>query len=141
MDQPGPVDRTARCERQIAIRCQPKPTRIQTRIEVAGVQLEQVGKAWRVLRGGGNDLDIRGWPRWHGAGERMVDLVGIEPTTSSMPWKRAPSCATGPREETFLYDSRPPPPVSQTNPGRIGFEESRQNGYSESGDLRMRATK
>src|ERR1700688_2711063 len=27
----------------------------------------------------------------------MVDLVGIEPTTSSMPWKRAPSCATGPR--------------------------------------------
>ena len=30
----------------------------------------------------------------------MVDLVGIEPTTSSMPWKRAPSCATGPRSET-----------------------------------------
>jgi hypothetical protein len=28
-----------------------------------------------------------------------VDLVGIEPTTSSMPWKRAPSCATGPREK------------------------------------------
>jgi hypothetical protein len=28
--------------------------------------------------------------------EKMVDLVGIEPTTSSMPWKRAPSCATGP---------------------------------------------
>jgi hypothetical protein len=27
----------------------------------------------------------------------LVDLVGIEPTTSSMPWKRAPSCATGPR--------------------------------------------
>src|ERR1039457_1519083 len=26
----------------------------------------------------------------------MVDLVGIEPTTSSMRWKRAPSCATGP---------------------------------------------
>ena len=32
--------------------------------------------------------------------ERMVDLVGIEPTTSSMPWKRAPSCATGPLLET-----------------------------------------
>ena len=30
---------------------------------------------------------------------RLVDLVGIEPTTSSMPWKRAPSCATGPLEE------------------------------------------
>jgi hypothetical protein len=28
-----------------------------------------------------------------------VDLVGIEPTTSSMPWKRAPSCATGPHEK------------------------------------------
>ncbi len=28
----------------------------------------------------------------------MVDLVGIEPTTSSMPWKRAPSCATGPHD-------------------------------------------
>ena len=26
----------------------------------------------------------------------LVDLVGIEPTTSSMPWKRAASCATGP---------------------------------------------
>jgi hypothetical protein len=25
-----------------------------------------------------------------------VDLVGFEPTTSSMPWKRAPNCATGP---------------------------------------------
>src|SRR5579871_1286701 len=29
----------------------------------------------------------------------LVDLVGIEPTTSSMPWKRAPSCATGPLSE------------------------------------------
>ena len=28
-----------------------------------------------------------------------MDLVGIEPTTSSMPWKRAPSCATGPHEK------------------------------------------
>jgi hypothetical protein len=32
----------------------------------------------------------------------MVDLVGIEPTTSSMPWKRAPSCATGPLAGTPL---------------------------------------
>ena len=31
----------------------------------------------------------------------LVDLVGIEPTTSSMPWKRAPSCATGPLEGTL----------------------------------------
>jgi hypothetical protein len=29
----------------------------------------------------------------------LVDLVGIEPTTSSMPWKRAPSCATGPHKK------------------------------------------
>jgi integrase len=28
--------------------------------------------------------------------ELLVDLIGIEPMTSSMPWKRAPSCATGP---------------------------------------------
>ena len=26
-----------------------------------------------------------------------MDLIGIEPMTSSMPWKRAPSCATGPQ--------------------------------------------
>jgi hypothetical protein len=29
-------------------------------------------------------------------GVLLVDLIGIEPMTSSMPWKRAPSCATGP---------------------------------------------
>ena len=28
--------------------------------------------------------------------KRMVDLEGFEPSTSSMPWKRAPNCATGP---------------------------------------------
>ncbi len=26
----------------------------------------------------------------------MVDLRGFEPLTSSMPWRRSPSCATGP---------------------------------------------
>ena len=31
----------------------------------------------------------------------MVDLIGIEPMTSSMPWKRAPSCATGPHRERY----------------------------------------
>src|SRR5579862_4471603 len=44
----------------------------------------------------------------------LVDLVGIEPTTSSMPWKRAPSCATGPlvrghvgvRCERLIYSRR-----------------------------------
>src|SRR5579862_1706985 len=34
----------------------------------------------------------------------LVDLVGIEPTTSSMPWKRAPSCATGPLRQTLPSD-------------------------------------
>jgi hypothetical protein len=31
----------------------------------------------------------------------LVDLIGIEPMTSSMPWKRAPSCATGPLRVNF----------------------------------------
>ena len=31
----------------------------------------------------------------------LVDLIGIEPMTSSMPWKRAPSCATGPQKNFF----------------------------------------
>ena len=31
---------------------------------------------------------------------RLVDLEGLEPSTSSMPWKRAPSCATGPFRDT-----------------------------------------
>ena len=35
----------------------------------------------------------------------LVDLVGIEPTTSSMPWKRAPSCATGPLEIAMIQFS------------------------------------
>ena len=37
--------------------------------------------------------------------DELVDLTGIEPVTSSMPWKRAPSCATGPlsgRTSTIL---------------------------------------
>ncbi len=32
----------------------------------------------------------------------LVDLIGIEPMTSSMPWKRAPSCATGPLQRKDL---------------------------------------
>ena len=36
--------------------------------------------------------------------EKMVDLTGIEPVTSSMPWKRAPSCATGPLFEGHDYE-------------------------------------
>src|SRR6267154_1193456 len=37
---------------------------------------------------------------------RLVGAAGIEPTTSSMPWERAPSCATGPRLKT--KSPRPP---------------------------------
>ena len=47
--------------------------------------------------------------------ENLVDLVGIEPTTSSMPWKRAPSCATGPRfAEQLFYCGGSRPGQSQT---------------------------
>jgi hypothetical protein len=37
----------------------------------------------------------------------LVDLVGFEPTTSSMPWKRAPNCATGPYEDRKPRDQLP----------------------------------
>ena len=37
----------------------------------------------------------------------MVDLVGFEPTTSSMPWKRAPNCATGPLKKQINIRCRP----------------------------------
>jgi|SRR5580698_7846107 hypothetical protein len=46
-------------------------------------------------------------PSWEGGAlqvvDLLVDLVGIEPTTSSMPWKRAPSCATGPHKKGSPY--------------------------------------
>ena len=45
----------------------------------------------------------------------LVDLVGIEPTTSSMPWKRAPSCATGPRGGMVPFNSHAGHLVSQLN--------------------------
>jgi hypothetical protein len=48
----------------------------------------------------------------------LVDLIGIEPMTSSMPWKRAPSCATGPLGDnlSILADA-----ARQVNTGRIGW--------------------
>ena len=49
-----------------------------------------------------------------GVTEKMVDLVGIEPTTSSMPWKRAPSCATGPHDRMVLVNSHAAAWLSQT---------------------------
>jgi hypothetical protein len=72
----------------------------------------------------------------------LVDLVGIEPTTSSMPWKRAPSCATGPhfgngvpngvseqencRNKRLTINSRPPFPLRQTHLG-YGSESKVRN--------------
>src|SRR5580693_8528592 len=44
----------------------------------------------------------------------LVDLTGIEPVTSSMPWKRAPSCATGPLLGKDCFHSRPCGLLSQT---------------------------
>jgi hypothetical protein len=47
----------------------------------------------------------------------LVGAVGIEPTTSSMPWKRAPSCATDPR----LTTKSPRPPNRDRGKYRIHF--------------------
>lgn len=33
----------------------------------------------------------------------FLDLMGLEPTTSSMPWRRATNCATGPKKCGALY--------------------------------------
>ena len=54
----------------------------------------------------------------------LVDLVGIEPTTSSMPWKRAPSCATGPlfmRGQLLWFNSRLASTRRQTLPRTIAL--------------------
>ncbi len=45
-------------------------------------------------------------------GLRLVDLVRFELTTSSMPWKRAPNCATGPPGVNSSYCNTPVPPPS-----------------------------
>ena len=49
-----------------------------------------------------------------GLGQKyLVDLQGFEPWTSSMPWKRAPNCATGPhclRGDRSVDDCRPSNP-------------------------------
>ena len=43
--------------------------------------------------------------------KRMVDLDGFEPSTSSMPWKRAPNCATGPLCDLFFRIARTTEPL------------------------------
>jgi hypothetical protein len=52
-----------------------------------------------------------------------VDLVGIEPTTSSMPWKRAPSCATGPLGEGQLLYCLRSFPIRQTGSSQPQFPQ------------------
>ena len=62
-----------------------------------GFDIETRGRNWRA------EMAVRAKPL-----RDLVDLVGIEPTTSSMPWKRAPSCATGPLLETLpLWSEQP----------------------------------
>ena len=54
----------------------------------------------RAAHGLGLQTNSTGAFGWWGAGKclkGLVDLEGFEPSTSSMPWKRAPNCATGPR--------------------------------------------
>ena len=38
----------------------------------------------------------------------LVDLEGFEPSTSSMPWRRAPNCATGPHSLVFFLTYHTP---------------------------------
>ena len=42
-----------------------------------------------------NDQKRRKWLK------ELVDLERFELSTSSMPWKRAPNCATGPDKQVF----------------------------------------
>jgi hypothetical protein len=87
-----------------------------------------------------------------------VDLAGIEPATSSMPWKRAPSCATGPVFRDDKYPGSgyhkyflPPAGLSQTCSSRkitidvpelmIGsfrMGSNREKGRSTSANVRPR---
>ena len=34
---------------------------------------------------------------------QLVELAGIEPATSSMPWKRATNCAIAPKAKSYLH--------------------------------------
>jgi hypothetical protein len=45
----------------------------------------------------------------------LVDLVRFELTTSSMPWKRAPNCATGPLVNSFHYTTSGPIDTSRAH--------------------------
>jgi hypothetical protein len=80
--------------------------------------------------------------------EELVDLTGIEPVTSSMPWKRAPSCATGPLSgRTFsilrpaarfvnrtAVDSPPKDQLEGSRMLRIGYEARTMTAQRTPGD-------
>jgi hypothetical protein len=51
--------------------------------------------------------------------ENLVDLKGFEPLTSSMPWKRAPNCATGPRGRLIVHEN-----ITATYRDYRGFREN-----------------
>ncbi len=57
----------------------------------------------------------------------LVDLIGIEPMTSSMPWKRAPSCATGPLLRTCSFS---PGAAHQVKRGRESAETKADSAVS-----------
>jgi hypothetical protein len=62
----------------------------------------------------------------------LVDLEGFEPSTSSMPLRRAPNCATGPRYAIVLLRSLDLPDV-------IGTRSSRLTGARQAHDMRLLA--
>ena len=66
-----------------------------------------------------------------------MDLVGIEPTTSSMPWKRAPSCATGPLGEGQLLYCLRSYPIRQTGSSQPQFPLAQSFTQSGIGQLRF----
>src|ERR1043166_3459551 len=70
-------------------------------------------------------------------GENMVDLVGIEPTTSSMPWKRAPSCATGPH---WWETGIPAASILPQHAGLVKLRGSAGSSYFLPFDLALRYT-
>ena len=52
-----------------------------------------------------------------------MDLKGFEPLTSSMPWKRAPNCATGPSFYILRHENTTP-----LVPGRKTMDSEKRCG-------------
>jgi hypothetical protein len=59
-------------------------------------------QAWRgKLSGQSSTANKDGWKTMQ-SGNHLVEPMGFEPTTSSMPSRRAPNCATAPPKETTI---------------------------------------